>query len=124
MSSIKKLTSGHVSPSVETKSLRQIENKSGNLYLSLNVIAKRANQIAVELKEELHGKLEEFTTASDNLEEVFENREQIEISRHYEKLPNPAIPATREFMEDRTHFHIPEGIELPQSSGQDFLLPE
>ncbi len=124
MSSIKKLTSGHISPSVETKSLRQIENKSGNLYLSLNVISKRANQIAVELKEELHGKLEEFTTASDNLEEVFENREQIEISRHYEKLPNPAILATREFMEDNTHYHIPEDLDLPQSSGQDFHLPE
>ncbi len=100
MSSIKKLTNGHISPNVETRSLRQIENKSGNLYLSLNIISKRANQIAVDLKEELHGKLEEFSTASDNLEEVFENREQIEISRFYEKLPNPAILATREFMED------------------------
>ena len=104
MSSIKKLTSGHISPSVETRSLRQIENKSGNLYLSLNVISKRANQIASELKEELHGKLEEFATASDNLEEVFENREQIEISRFYEKLPNPAILATREFLEDGIYY--------------------
>jgi hypothetical protein len=95
-----KLTSGLINPNVETRSLRQIENKSGNLYLSLNVISKRANQIGAELKEELHGKLEEFSTSSDNLEEVFENREQIEISRHYEKLPNPAILATTEFLMD------------------------
>ncbi len=115
MSSIKKLTSGHIPPNVETRSLRQIENKSGNLYLSLNIISKRANQIASELKEELHGKLEEFANQSDNLEEVFENREQIEISRHYEKLPNPAILATREFMEDGTYYRLMDDEENADS---------
>jgi hypothetical protein len=99
----KKHKAGKISPFVETRSLRDIAQKTGNLYESLAIVSKRANQIGVQLKEELHGKLEEFAPGTDNLEEVFENREQIEISRYYEKLPNPCILATEEFLEDEIY---------------------
>lgn len=78
--------------------------KTGNLYKSINVISTRANQMNAKMKEELHRKLEEFASATDNLEEVFENREQIEISRYYEKLPKTTITALQEFISDETYF--------------------
>lgn len=98
---------------IETKDLEEITNKTGNLYKSLAVMSKRANQINLKTREELHSKLNEFASASDNLEEVFENREQIEISRHYERMPNPALVATKEFLEDDVYFREPES-EQPQ----------
>ncbi len=91
-----------------TRDLRDIDAKTGNLYESLTVIAKRSNQIAVEMKEELSSKLSEFASTSDNLEEIFENREQIEISRHYEKLPKPVLIAVQEFLEDKIYVRKPE----------------
>jgi DNA-directed RNA polymerase subunit K/omega len=87
----------------ETKNVLDIKNKTGNLYESIAIIAKRANQINITLKEELHSKLEEFASHTDSLEEVHENKEQIEISRAYEKMPNPALLATAEFMEDKIY---------------------
>ncbi|MCC6252588.1 MAG: DNA-directed RNA polymerase subunit omega [Bacteroidia bacterium] len=90
-----------------TRDLRDIDAKTGNLYESLSIIAKRSNQIAAEMKEELSNKLSEFASTSDNLEEVFENREQIEISRHYEKQPKPVLIAIQEFMEDKVYFRKP-----------------
>ncbi len=96
---------------VETSKLGEIENKTGNLYQSLVVISKRSNQISTELKEELHGKLEEFATTTDNLEEVFENREQIEISKFYEKMPHPTLLATEEFNTDKIYTRYNEGEE-------------
>lgn len=93
---------------IETRDLLEITNKTGNLYKSLAIISKRANQINLKTREELHSKLNEFATASDNLEEVFENREQIEISRHYERMPNPALVATKEFLEGDVYFREPE----------------
>lgn len=99
---------------IETKDLEEITNKTGNLYKSLAVMSKRANQINLKTREELHAKLNEFASASDNLEEVFENREQIEISRHYERMPNPALVATKEFLEGDVYFREPES-EQPQS---------
>ena len=101
------------SPFVETKDLDQIMQPTGNLYRSISIIAKRSNQINLKIREELHSKLNEFATSSDNLEEVFENREQIEISRHYERLPNPAIIATKEFLESNIYWREPEA-EQPQ----------
>jgi DNA anti-recombination protein RmuC len=89
---------------IEPKQLEDIKQVSGNLYKSLALISKRANQIGVELKEELHKKLEEFASTTDSLEEVLENREQIEISKYYEKLPHPTILATEEFMKDKLYF--------------------
>lgn len=93
-----------ISPLVETRDLKVITAKTGNLYASVNVIAKRSNQINAKIKEELHKKLEEFASTTDNLEEVFENREQIEISRFYEKMPKPVLIALNEFMNDELYF--------------------
>ena len=90
-----------------TRDLRDIDAKTGNLYESLCIIAKRSNQIGAEMKEELSGKLSEFASTSDNLEEVFENREQIEISKHYEKMPKPVLIAVQEFMEDKIYHRKP-----------------
>lgn len=104
MSKLRRQLSGNVPSSVETKSLISIKAKTGNLYESIAIIAKRANQISVTIKDELHSKLEEFATHTDSLEEVHENKEQIEISRAYEKMPNAAILATYEFMEDKIYF--------------------
>ena len=91
-----------------TRDLRDIDAKTGNLYESLTIIAKRSNQIAADMKEELSNKLSEFASTSDNLEEIFENREQIEISKHYEKLPKPVLIAVQEFMEDKIYYRKPE----------------
>ncbi len=89
------------------RDLRQIEDKSGNIYESIAIISKRANQISHNQKEELHAKLAEFAPATDNLEEVFENREQIEISTYYEKLPKSSIVATEEFTDNEVYFRNP-----------------
>ena len=89
---------------VETKNLNDLKLKTGNLYESIAIIAKRANQINISIKEELHNKLEEFATHTDSLEEIHENKEQIEISKAYERMPNPAILATQEFMEDKIYY--------------------
>lgn len=89
------------------RDIRELEDKTGNIYESLVVVAKRANQISSQLKEELHNKLSEFATDNDTLEEVFENREQIEISTHYEKLPKPTVIATEEFLGDKVYHRNP-----------------
>ena len=82
-----------IQPSIITRDVDKIASPTGNLYESVVVISKRARQIAVNLKEELNNKLAEFATTVDNLEEVFENREQIEISRYYERMPKPTSTA-------------------------------
>lgn len=94
-----------------TRDVNNFYDNTGNLYQSLVIISKRANQISVEMKEELSQKLSEFASHSDNLEEIFENREQIEISRHYEKLPKPVAISMQEFNEDGTYYRIPEAEE-------------
>jgi DNA-directed RNA polymerase subunit K/omega len=83
-----------------TRNTSQLEVISGNIYEALNIISKRADQVTVELKEELSQKLEAFALPSDNLEEIFENREQIEISKFYEKLPKPVAIALEEFLKE------------------------
>lgn len=101
----KKPTQPAVIPSVvETKSLIAVKAKTGNLYESIVIASKRANQINITVREELHNKLEEFANHSDNLEEVHENKEQIEVSRVYEKMPNPAILAIYELMDNKIYF--------------------
>ena len=80
---------------------------TGNVYETVAIIGKRANQIGLEMKNELSKKLQEFASYNDNLEEVFENREQIEISRYYEKLPNPTLIATQEYMEGKVYHRNP-----------------
>ncbi len=104
MSKLRRQMSANTSNVVETKSLVEIKNKTGNLYESIAIVAKRANQINISLKEELHNKLEEFASHTDSLEEIHENKEQIEISKAYEKMPNPAILATQEFMDNKIYY--------------------
>ncbi len=96
------------------RDMQDFRDKTGNVYESIAIMGKRANQISVEIKEELKKKLEEFSSSSDNLEEVFENREQIEISRYYERLPKPTLIATQEFLEDKVYYRNPlrEGASL------------
>jgi len=96
-----------VPSSTVTRDLRDLDKQTDNLYESIVVISKRANQIAVDIKEELNGKLAEFATTNDNLEEVFENREQIEISKHYERLPKPTLVAIDEFLNEKVYFRNP-----------------
>ncbi|MDI1234995.1 MAG: DNA-directed RNA polymerase subunit omega [bacterium] len=97
-----------ISSSAEARNLKELEAISGNLYLSAVVIAKRANQISAQVKEELSGKLAEFATDHDNLEEVHENREQIEISAYYEKIPKATLVATQEFIDGKIYYRLPE----------------
>ncbi len=104
MSKLRRHQSANTSNVVETKNLVDLKAKTGNLYESIAVIAKRANQINITIKEELHNKLEEFASHTDSLEEIHENKEQIEISRAYERMPNPAILATAEFMDDKIYY--------------------
>jgi DNA-directed RNA polymerase subunit K/omega len=86
-----------------TRNLDELDLPTGNIYESTVIVSKRANQISVEMKQELNRKLEEFANYTDNLEEIFENREQIEISRFYERLPKPTLIALQEF-EDKEIF--------------------
>ncbi len=91
-------------PSIITRDTDQMAAKSGNLYESVSIISKRARQISLKMKEELNNKLSEFATSADNLEEIFENREQIEISKYYERMPKPTSLAIDEFMADKISF--------------------
>lgn len=87
-----------------TRDVIKLSQDTGNVYETVCIIAKRANQIAVETKKDLEKKLQEFATLNDNLEEVSENREQIEISRYYEKLPKPVLIATQEYIEGKVMY--------------------
>jgi DNA-directed RNA polymerase subunit K/omega len=88
-----------------------MEKSTGNIYESIVAMSKRSNQISVELKEELTNKLQEFASSTDNLEEIFENREQIEISKFYEKMPKPVAMAMQELLEDKLYVRNPEVTE-------------
>jgi DNA-directed RNA polymerase subunit K/omega len=91
-----------------TRDTIRLEEKTGNIYESIVVVSKRANQISATLKEELTQKLQEFNSSTDNLEEIFENREQIEISRHYERMAKPTAIATQELLDDKLFIKNPE----------------
>jgi len=91
-----------------TRKIRDFDDPTGNIYESIAIISKRSNQISIEIKEELTKKIQEFATTQDNLEEIFENREQIEIARFYERLPKPALISIQEFMDERVYFRNPE----------------
>jgi DNA-directed RNA polymerase subunit K/omega len=101
-----------VASSTVTRDLRELDVETGNIYESLVIMSKRANQISNNVKEELHGKLSEFASANDNLEEIFENREQIEISKYYEKLPKPSLVAVQEFLDNKIYYRNPNKEEL------------
>ena len=93
-----------------TRDVEKLDNQTGNIYETLVVVAKRSNQISSELKKELNRKLEEFAYYTDNLEEVFENREQIEISKFYERLPKPTLIALEEYLEEKIYFRETEDV--------------
>lgn len=90
-----------------TRDIVKLAEQTGNIYETVAIMGKRSNQIAVEIKNDLSKKLAEFASYNDNLEEVFENREQIEISRYYEKLPKPTLIAAQEYVEGNTYFRNP-----------------
>ena len=90
-----------------TRNIMDLCDETGNIYESVAIIAKRANQISVQIKEDLSKKLAEFASYNESLEEVFENREQIEISRYYDKLPKPSLLATQEFVEGKVYWRDP-----------------
>lgn len=90
-----------------TRDMMSLCEDTGNVYETVAIIAKRANQISVEMKQDLEKKLQEFASYNDNLEEVFENREQIEISRYYEKLPKPVLIAAQEYQEGKVYYRNP-----------------
>ncbi len=90
-----------------TRDVMELCEDTGNIYETVAIIGKRANQISVEMKNELSKKLQEFASYNDNLEEVFENREQIEISRYYEKMPKPTLIATQEYIEGKIYYRNP-----------------
>jgi DNA-directed RNA polymerase subunit K/omega len=91
-----------------TRNLDSLNKGTNNIYETVIIVSRRSNQISVEMKQELNKKLEEFASYTDNLEEVFENREQIEISKFYERLPKPTLIALQEFEESKIFFRNPE----------------
>jgi DNA-directed RNA polymerase subunit K/omega len=94
-----------------TRKLTDLDTNTGNIYESVVIISRRANQISTALKQELGRRLSEFTTVTDSLEETFENREQIEISRFYERMPKPSLIATEEFLEGKIYYRKPDAVE-------------
>lgn len=91
-----------------TRDTEKLAGKTGNIYESIVIVSKRARQVSTKVKEELNNKLADFASTVDNLEEIFENREQIEISKFYERMPKPSIVAMEEFMDDKVMFRRPE----------------
>ena len=103
MSLLRRQLSTSTSNNIETRDVQELKSKTGNLYESISIVGRRASQINISLKEELHNKLEEFASHTDSLEEIHENKEQIEISRAYERMPNPSLLATQEFIDDKIY---------------------
>lgn len=101
-------------PNVQARDVDSIAKKAANVYEALVIISKRAKQLNVDIKHELHQKLEEFATSTDTIEEVSENKEQIEISKFYERLPNPAVIALEEFINDEVVFRYVERKKLEE----------
>ncbi len=97
-----------INPNAEARRMEDFISVTGNVYETLTIIGKRANQLNLELREELLSKLEEFAAVTDSIEEIEENKEQVEISKFYEKLPNPALIATDEFLNSDLSYFLPE----------------
>jgi DNA-directed RNA polymerase subunit K/omega len=97
-----------------SRDLELLTQETGNIYETVMILAKRANQISSELKEELNQKLQEFASYTDNLEEIFENREQIEISKFYERMPKPTLIAFEELKENEIYHRNPSRENKPK----------
>ncbi|MFD3393373.1 DNA-directed RNA polymerase subunit omega [Aquirufa sp. OSTEICH-129V] len=102
------MSKNQTNPSIITRDVDKIAIKTGNTYESISIIGQRARQISSKMKEELSGKLSEFASSVDNLEEIFENREQIEISKYYERMPKPSALAIDEFLGDKIDYRARE----------------
>ncbi len=96
-----------VEPTTVTRNITEFSKNTGNIYEAVAVISKRANQISSQVKEELNSKLSEFASITDTLEEIFENREQIEVAKHYERLPKPSLIAINEFEQGKVYSRNP-----------------
>ena len=95
------------SDNVITREMIKLGEATGNVYETVRIIGKRANEISVDIKQDLGKKLQEFSSTVDSLEEIFENREQIEISRYFERIPKPTLIATEEFLHDEVYYRNP-----------------
>ncbi len=102
-----------------TRDVESFSTEKASIYEMITILAKRANQIGYDIKEELNQKIEEFSQPGDNLEEVFENREQIEIARFYEQLPKPTLLAIQELLEDKIYYRNPTEEEKKQAEGSE-----
>ncbi len=106
-----KYRNSNASNTTKTYDRKDIDEQTNNIYEAISIIAKRSNQINTEIKKELHDKLDEFATHNDNLEEIFENKEQIEVSRFYERLPKPYAIAIQEWLEGKVYYRDTEESE-------------
>ena len=106
-----KYRNSNASNTTKTYDRKDIDEQTNNIYEAISIIAKRSNQINTEIKKELHDKLDEFATHNDNLEEIFENKEQIEVSRFYERLPKPYAIAVQEWLESKVYYRDTEESE-------------
>ncbi len=111
MTDIKSKVQG-IDPSAKPRNIKQVIGDADNVYEAISVMEKRAKQLSQQIKEELHNKLDEFAVSTDTIEEIHENKEQIEISKFYERMPNPAVIATEEFISEDLEFRYKN--ELPQ----------
>lgn len=116
MTDIKTKVQGY-DPSAQARDIGALVDKTQNIYEAIAIIGKRAKQLNIEIKRELGEKLEEFAISSDNIEEVHENKEQIEISKFYERLPNPALIATEEYLDENIHFRYIDRSESQDEEG-------
>lgn len=94
-----------------TRDMNSLSERTGNIYETVCIIGKRANQVSIDIKNELDKKLKEFEIGNDNLDEVFENREQIEISRYYERLPKPVLIATKEYEDGEISYRLVQKVQ-------------
>ena len=94
----------NIDPNLQARDLHDMSHHASNIYEAISIIEKRARQLNVDIKDELHGKLQEFAITTDTIEEIQENKEQIEISKFYERLPNPTLIATHEYVNDELEF--------------------
>lgn len=106
-----------IDPNLKARDVRELANKTGNIYEALAIITKRSRLLARDIKHELHQKLEEFAVTPDSIEEIHENKEQIEISKFYERLPNPTVIATDEFLKDNLEFKYLDKRKLDDEDG-------
>lgn len=113
-------SANQVDPNVKARDIREMASRTGNIYETITVIGKRARQLSVELKLELNEKLEEFVVVTETIEEIHENKEQIEISRSYERMASPTVLATEEFLHGDLEFRYPEPVEKEEDFPEDF----